>query len=226
MLKPIKGHPGRFLDTSSGQVLNISEYREDDKYDTIVVYGDAQELIVAGKQYIWFRDIEKKHPIDTNFTQPSRLSAGEEMVVDRIGCSVEHMMGGSSSTFYATSGDMMAIIYSGHVRVNVNGLLLADGPMIKFASGYGVAGMVYNGVAGDGVLNIGIPSPAAIPKLVKTQTLTDKHEIIGFLTFFDRSWADWKLANPIVVGMPVIEKSNFIPVKCWLHGLLKVAVNK
>ncbi len=51
MLKPIKGHPGRFLDTASGQVLNISEYREDDKYDTIVIQNTevpAAFTIAAG----------------------------------------------------------------------------------------------------------------------------------------------------------------------------------
>lgn len=40
MLKPIKGNPGRFLDDSTGQVLNIAEYREDDKYDSISTWSN------------------------------------------------------------------------------------------------------------------------------------------------------------------------------------------
>jgi hypothetical protein len=225
MLKPIKGQPGRFLETGSGQILNISEYREDDKYDTIVIYSYTAELITAGKQYVFFRDIERKLPIDTNFTQPSRLSMGEEMVVDRVGASIDLFMGETS----ASNDDFAKVVYNAHLRVNVNNLLLCEGPLVKFASGYGVTGSgIYTSVdTGNlGILvNIGVPSPAAVPKLVKTQTLTEKHEIIGYLTFFSRQWADWTHGSEIETAMPEID-SNFVPVKCWIHGLLKVAINK
>jgi hypothetical protein len=224
MLKPIKGQPGRFLETTTGQVLNISEYREDDKYDTIVIYGEEQDPITDGKQYVFFRDIERKLPIDTNFTQPVRLSMGEEMVVDRVGLSVDLFMGDSP----VANIDMAKAIYNGHLRVNVNNLLLIEGPAVKFGCGYGLTGPgVYTDFYGVSFFsNLGMPSPAAVPKLVRTQTLTEKHEIIGYFTFFSRRWADWKLANPAQVEPPAFEKNVFMPLKCWLHGLLKVAVNK
>jgi hypothetical protein len=225
-LKPIKGQPGRFLDTASGSILNISEYREDDKYDTIVIYGERFEAITAGKQYVFFRDIERKLPIDTNFTQPVRLSMGEEMVVDRIGASVEQMMG----SYPVSNYDMAQVVFNGHLRINVNNLLLTEGPIIKFGCGYGLTGPgIYPDPLGLGAsffANIGVPSQAAVPKLLRSQTLTEKHEIIGYLTFYSRAWADWTRTNPESVGMPNFEKALFIPVKCWLHGLLKVAVNK
>ena len=41
-LRPIKGRPGKFLDTGTGKVLDISDYREDDKFDTIVI-GDLRD---------------------------------------------------------------------------------------------------------------------------------------------------------------------------------------
>jgi hypothetical protein len=152
------------------------------------------------------------------------------MVVDRVGVSIDVAMGGNANdgSYFVASADQIATIFNAHLRINVNSLLLAEGPMIKFASGYGIGGMIHNGIAGDGIVNIGVPSPAAIPKLVKTQTLTEKHEILGFLTFFSRDWADWVRSTPHVdVGVPVISDDTlFLPVKCWLHGLLKVAVNK
>lgn len=224
MLKPIKGSPGRFLETATGQVLNISDYREDDKYDTIMIYNHDVDPITAGKQYIFFRDVQRKMPIDTNLTQESRLSAGEEMVIDRVGLSVDMFAG----EWNVSDWDFGQVIYNAHLRVNVNQLLLTEGPAIKFGSGYGVGGAMgglnafapINGVAS--YPNIGIASPTAVPKLVKTQTVTDKHEIIGYLTFYSRAWAD----NGGTISMPNIDKSDYIPVKCWLHGLLKVAVSK
>lgn len=218
MLKPIKGHPGRFLDQESGKILDISEYREDDKYDTICIYAQAVDPITAGKQYVFFRDVMRKLPIDTNFTQPSRLTAGEKMVVDRVGVSVEN------DVALIETPDVYAIAANAHLRVNVNSLLLVDGPVIKFASGYGLSG---NSVAVLGIANIGVPSPAAVGKLLKPQTLTDNHEIIGYLTFYDRSWANLPNATPqpIVWAPPKIIAPQVF-VKCWLHGLVKAAVNK
>jgi hypothetical protein len=229
MLKPIKGQPGRFLETGSGQILNISEYREDDKYDTIVIYSDNFEHITAGTQYVFFRDVEKKFPIDTNLTQPSRLSMGEEMVVDRVGASVDLYAG----EYSVANSDFGQVVFNGHLRVNVNNLLLAEGPLVKFASGYGLTGSgIYHtgdnlaGVSNTGIfVNIGVPSQAAVPKLVRTQTLTEKHEFIGYLSFFSRAWMDRKQSQ-FEVGMAEIEYSSVVPVKCWLHGLLKVAINK
>lgn len=219
-LKPIKGHPGRFLDTSSGQVLNISEYREDDKFDTICIYGMAKELITEGKQYVFFRDIERKQKVDTNFTQPSRLSAGEQMVVDRVGTSIEAAAGDD----LVDDTDFVKIAANAHFQVNVNSILLTEGPMIKYAAGYGYSGVGDTSTM-SAVMNIGIPSPAAVTRLLKTQTLTEKHEIIGYLTFFDRNWADWTRGTPLELSMPEFI-GPFIFVKAWLHGLLKVAVNK
>ncbi len=79
-LRPIKGEPGKFLDTVSGEVLDISDYREDDKYDTTFIAAGA---VVAGTQLIFFRDIQNKREIDTSFTQVSRLIAREEVIAER-----------------------------------------------------------------------------------------------------------------------------------------------
>lgn len=220
-LKPIKGNPGRFLDTDSGRVLNISEYREDDKYDTIVVANTSANGIDDGTQFYFFRDIERKLPIDTNFTQPSRLGAGEKMVVDRIGLSVENSFGNNPVGIE----DFIKVVWNAHLRINVNTLLLTEGPAIKYASGYGLSGSI-SGMAAmvDGVLNIGSPSPAAVSRLLKTQTLTAEHEILGILTYFSRQWVKGYIGNG-TYEIPEIDKDGIF-IKCWLHGLFKTAVNK
>lgn len=217
-LKPIKGNPGRFLDTATGQVLNIAEYREDDKYDSIFL---PDTTIEYGSQYIFFRDISQKRPIDTNFTQTSRLSAGEEMVVDRVGLYVRHVIGGS----YANSGlEQLLIIENAFFRVEVNQLLLIEGPAFKFPSGYGVGG--YS--ADDSVNNygIGVPSTAAAAKLVKSQTLTSKHEVNGYLVFYNRDWITNEPDGPDHVDSIVLSTAPGTIVTAFLHGLIKAAVSK
>lgn len=222
MLKPIKGNPGRFLDTDTGKVLNISEYREDDKFDTICIYNHTYDPITDGKQYIFFRDLLRKQAIDTNFTQPSRLGAGERMVVDRIGVSVETTWGDQKKAA-ALAYEIQQLINGAHLRINVNQLLLTEGPAIKYASGYGFAGSVN---ASDlSIINVGTPSPAAVSRLLKTQTLTENHEVIGYWTYFARNWADDSGLKPLVQYQQPEPSSNYF-IKCWLHGLFKTAVNK
>jgi len=225
VLKPIKGHPGRYLDTSSGQVLNIAEYREDDKYDTIFI--PSAIALDFGKQFIFFRDIMQKRPIDTNFTQPSRLSAGEEMVVDRVGLYVRHVISGFEPI---TSLDIVRLAENGFFRVEVNSILLTEGPMYKYPSGYGMSGGFdeENSVT----VGIGVPSTAAAAKLVKTQTLTSRHEVIGYLIFHNHDWilSEANIGLSSVTPIQLSDDGDYhtagAMVTAFLHGLIKSAVSK
>ncbi len=230
MLKPIKGSPGRFLDTATGSVLNISEYREDDKYDTIFIPGNTD--IDFGTQYIFFRDITSKRPIDCNFTQQSRLSAGEEMVIDRIGLYPRHTI--SSGGYSMPSGldwDIVRIAENGFFRVEVNQILLSEGPAYKYSSGYGINGFPADAGGGtsDGcnTIGIGVPSTAAAAKLVKTQVLTNKYEVIGYLIFHNHDWILDEPDCPISAISPLkLNALDGVLVTAFLHGLIKSAVNK
>lgn len=226
MLKPIKGNPGRFLDTSTGQVLNIAEYREDDKYDSVFLPGEGTE-ITFGTQYIFFRDITSKQKIDCNFTQQSRLSAGEEMVVDRIGLYPRHTIAGSGSLLAGADADIIRIAEDGFFRVEVNSILLSEGPAFKYASGYGINGQP-DPTGTNNTIGIGVASTAAAAKLVKTQVLSNKYEVIGYLTFYDRSWILDEPSFPEKgeIGPLSFVSSPGIIVTAFLHGLIKSAVNK
>ncbi len=237
-LRPIKGHPGRFLDTASGQVLNIAEYREDDKYDTIFLPGADPNtpsvpgpVIAFGSQFIFFRDITAKRPIDCNFTQTSRLSAGEEMVVDRIGIYPRTSISGMGEALDVSlilpyeipsvrSNDIMRVAENAFFRVEVNNILLTEGPAYKYPSGYGISGFSLD----TPNFNIGVPSTAAAAKLVKTQSLTSRHEVIGYFIFHNHDWITQEpdgpeSVQPITLFMPML-------VTAFLHGLIKSAVNK
>lgn len=244
MLKPIKGNPGRFLDTATGQVLNIAEYREDDKYDSVFLPGpipgmpNIPQPIPFGSQFIFFRDITNKRPIDCNFTQQSRLSAGEEMVIDRLGLYIRHIISGSDypfelNVFESNDTDVIRIAENGFFRVEVNQILLSEGPAFKYSSGYGLGGHTTENMFDlANTIGIGVPSTAAAAKLVKTQVLTSKYEVIGYLIFHNHDWIldepDCKI-NEIPGGeiapLQLVTQPGII-VTAFLHGLIKSAVNK
>jgi len=171
--------------------------------------------LTAGAEYIFFRDIERKRLIDTNFTQPVRLSAGEQMVVDRVGLTVRNAVG----DYALHPDDFPRVVENAYLRVDVNQLMLIEGIATTFASGYGLS---YLSVA-SASMNIGVPSQAAAPKLLRTQTLTELHEVIGYYSFFNRDWAN--VAGFDGIEMPTI-KTPYVFVTCFLHGLIKTAVNK
>ena len=213
-LRPIKGEPGKFLDTISGEVLDISDYREDDKFDTVFLPAGA---VAAGTQFIFFRDIQNKREIDTNFTQVSRLSAGEEVIVDRVGFTIREATG----EILPTPSDIKKVVADGFLRFTVNRLLLIEGPAVKFPSGYGLAGNTVE--TGQGIVSIGVPSTAAAARLLKTQLLTSAHEVEATLTFYPRPWA---VAAGLAQNdsMPTFENPMF--ATSWLHGMIKSAVSK
>jgi hypothetical protein len=210
-LKPLKGRPGQFLDTSTGKILNISEFREDDKYDTVHIPAGA---IAAGTEFIFFRDTAGKRLIDTNLTQQSRLSAGEEMVVERVGATIRLASGDD----LPAPADIKKVAEDSFFRMEVNQLLLIEGPLIKFPSGYGLAGVTTE--SDQGIVSIGVASTASAAKLIKTQLLTQRHEIEGRLSFFGRTGFVTALPNPL----PTLADSVLVTV--WLHGLVKAAVSK
>ena len=201
-LRPIKGEPGKFLDTVSGEVLDISDYREDDKYDTFFA-----------------EDLGTKQLIDTNIQQLRQLSQGEEMIVDRVGLTVASATGNT----LPTPSDIKKFVENAFVSFTVNRLVLIEGPAIKFPSGYGLHG---NSVeTGQGIVSIGTPSTAAASKLLKTQLLTSQHQFQGILSFQERNWAGMVAAIP-VAGDRMPTFANPLSSKAWFHGLLKVASTK
>lgn len=216
-LRPIKGEPGKFLDTVSGEVLDISDYREDDKYDTIALPAGA---VAANTTRLFFaEDLGAKSLLDTNIQQLRQLSQGEEMIVDRVGMTVAMATGNT----LPTPADIKKFVENAFISFTVNRLVLIEGPVIKFPSGYGLHGNTVE--TGQGIVSIGTPSTAAASKLLKTQLLTSQHQFQGLLSFFDRGWAGVVAAIPVAADrMPTFQ--NPLTAKAWLHGLLKVASTK
>ncbi len=212
-LQPIEGQPGLFRDTDTGQVVNIRDFRESDKYDTIVIPAGSQS---PGTSFSFFQDLQGKTSVDTNFKTMRKLSAGESMVLDRIGLYFRLALGDTVTL----PRDVKKTVENAYYRLNINDILQEEGPAIKFPSGYGLYGNTTETDAG--IVSLGVPATASASRLVKKQMLNQNHELDGQLSFTAR--AAWLLQNGVTYVNPDIE--NPMPVTCYLHGLIRAAVTK
>lgn len=218
-LAPIEGQPGLFRDTDSGQVVNIRDFREGDKYDTVVF--PAGQAIDAGTEFIFFQDIQQKRDLDTNFKTPRKLSAGESMVLDRIGLYPRLALGNEIDV----PRDIKKVLENAFYRLKINDILQDEGPAIKFPSGYGIYGNTTETDAG--IVSLGVPATASAARLVKKQMLNQNHELDGTLRFDARNWltTTGSAMGPIPA---YVSPQLQIPlvVTNYLHGLIRAAVTK
>jgi len=207
-LVPIEGQPGLFRDSDTGQVVNIRDFRESDKYDTILIPAGE---ITPGTEFIFFQNIQNKREVDTNIKTTRKLSAGESMVLDRIGLYFRLATG----DIITVPRDAKKVSECSFYKLSINGILQEEGPAIKFPSGYGWYGTTTETDAG--IFSLGVPATASAARLVKKQLLNQNHEIEGLLRFDQRTW----LANYV---NPETEQD--LLVTNYLHGLVRAAVTK
>ncbi len=209
---PVEGQPGLFRDQETGQIMNIRDFRESDKWDTIAVPAGE---IVPGTQFIFFADIQGKREVDTNIKTPRKLSSGESMVLDRIGLYFRSAVGDVINV----PRDVKKVVDNAYYRMKINDILQDEGPAVKFPSGYGLYGNTTESDAG--IISIGVPATASASRLIKKQLLNQNHELEGLLRFDPRQWL---AAQGITYTNPTTEEP--ILVTNFLHGLVRSAVTK
>jgi len=227
--EPIAGQPGLFRDSDAApdQIFNIRDFREGDKYDTIAIPTGAIE---AGEEFLFFQEVQNKRRTDTNFLTQSKLSAGESMVLDRIGLYVRS----STGVAFPPPQDIKSIMDNGFYRLEINDLLQDEGPAIKFPSGYGLYGQTQE--SGQGIVSVGVPATASASRLIKKQLLNQNHQILGRLRFDQRPWLTGG-ANPTFSTLAVTPnitvqaqtspaQNAAVLVVNFLHGLIRSAVSK
>lgn len=227
--EPIPGQPGLFRDSEGdpNQIFNIRDFREGDKYDAIAI---PTGNIVAGTEFLFFQEVQNKRMTDTNFRTQSKLSAGESMVLDRIGLYVRS----STGLAFPAPQDVKTIMDNAFYRLEINGLLQDEGPAIKFPSGYGLYGQTNEN--GQGIVAVGVPATASASRLLKKQLLNQNHELLGRLRFDDRPWLTQGApgiftAAGIVPQITTQAATNpptnaAVLVVNFLHGLIRAAVSK
>lgn len=237
ILVPIQGQPGLFreVDEATGspvtdRVVNIRDFREGDKYDTVAL---PTGVIPAGTEFSFFNNLQGKPVgVDTNLRTPSKLSAGESMVLDRIGLHVRL----STGTAFPAPQDVKTILENSFYRLKINDILQDEGPAIKFPSGYGMYGQTNEN--GQGVVTNGVPATASTARLVKKQLLNQNHELDGKLQFNARQWLTSTVLGPAPftpgdeLSVITVQTSTSPPrnaavlVTNFLHGLIRAAVSK
>ena len=215
--EPIQGQPGLYRDTDTGTIYNIRDFREGDKYDSVVVPAGS---IAPGTEFIFFQNIQNKNLVDTNIKTPRKLSAGESMILDRIGLYFRLAMG----DVVDVPRDFKKIFENASYRMTINDILQDEGPATKFPSGYGFYGQTTEDDAG--IVALGVPATASAAKLIKTQVLNQNHELNGSLLFGQRAWLSPEL---VAAGNPAYVNPNTdlpVIVTNYLHGLIRAAVSK
>jgi hypothetical protein len=222
-LQPVEGQPGLFRDTDTGQVVNIRDFRESDKYDTIVIPAD--QSITAGTEFYFFADLNQKRSTDTNLMTQRKLSAGESMVLDRIGLYFRLAVGNETTK----PRDLKKTFENSYYSLRINEILQDEGPSVKFPSGYGIYGQTNE--TDSGIVSIGVPATASAARLVKKQLLNQNHELNGTLRFDARNWAvspgAGSAMGPLPANYPIVPILD-VPVMItnYLHGLIRAAVTK
>lgn len=229
-MMPIEGQPGLFREVDdsgnfSGPVINIRDFREGDKYDTVAIPFGLQAW---GTEFIFFQNIQNKRFLDTNLKTPSKLSAGESMVLDRIGLYVRSAQGQLETTPH----DFKQVVDNAYYRLDINDILQDEGPAVKFPSGYGLYGQTNETL--QGVLSVGVPATASASRLVKKQLLNQNHELRGVLRFDARGWlvsaqgpftTQTQATASFTSAFPDTE-IGCVLVTNFLHGLIRSAVTK
>lgn len=219
-LQPIEGQPGLFRDTDTLQIVNIRDFREGDKYDSTFI--PAGNIIGTGTEINFFADLQGKRSTDTNFATQRKLSAGESMVLDRIGLYFRTAVGDS-----ITSGrDIMKVVENAYYKLTINDILQDEGPAIKFPSGYGLYGNTTEN--NTSIMALGVPATASAARLIKKQMLNQNHELNGLLRFDARTWT----GQPNPAGFPAVltvtqpTLNTPLIMTNYLHGLIRSAVTK
>ena len=221
-LQPIEGQPGLFRD-EAGQVVNIRDFRESDKWDSVLF--PSVEAITAGASVEFFANLQGKKNVDTNIKTQRKLSAGESMVLDRIGLYFRLAIGNEITL----PRDVKKVVENTYYRLTINDILQDEGPSIKFPSGYGMYGSTTENDAG--IVSIGVPATASAARLVKKQLLNQNHEISGVMSFDSRTWLSGTpggTGGSELGGMTYVNPSleSNVLVTNYLHGLIRAAVTK
>jgi hypothetical protein len=228
-LQPIEGQPGLFRDVDdagnpTGPIVNIRDFREDNRWDTIAIKTGS---ISAGTEFNFFQDINNKRLIDTSFKTPSKLSAGESMVLDRVGLYIRSSTG-LESTLVA---DFKTIADNAYYELRINDLLQTGAPAIAYPSGYGLYGSTNE--TDSSIVSIGVPATASAARLLKKQLLNQNHELSATLSFQARNWLFTTNGGPFLAAdtVPAIvsqagDVDAGVLVTNFLHGLIRTPVSK
>lgn len=207
------GKPGELNIPALGKTIRQVEWREDDIYDTVLVTAAAQ---TPGTSYDFFAvNLDTKKPQHANVRNLRRIASDNELVMFRIGLHPRGYVGNAEGAF----ADIKKVAENGIFKFSLGDRLVAEGPAIKFQSGYGLGGFAATTANNttQGAISFGVPSAAAAPVLLVPQEITSADELNGSLRFESAAW---------VSGYVDTTPGAVVGMSCFLHGFIKKPLGK
>ena len=223
-LRPIEGQPGKFYLDETGKTYNITSIREDDFYDTIIMLAGA---VTSGKTYLSFDNITGKPKHLCNMNINRKLPGRHKFDLLRVGAHIRQTTptGIATGLTGATDvTDMLKVYDAGYLYFKLNTLVLTEGPVLKYQSGYGVTGhpgvpAIAAGVsdAVPGLVTLGVPSAVSAPKYMAAQPINDQDDIEVSIVFDQNKGA---VEPTITVGaLPAL--TGLVEMTTFLHGIIE-----
>jgi len=181
-----------FKDPVTGETVrqvDIKNKFEGAIWDTIAIPAG---LMGAGTNFNFFRDVTNKELIDTNMSSSRRLLSGTRLEVHYIGLYIPQAAGNT----VARLDDAKKISDAGLCDIKLNRLQIAEKPAFMLPTGYGLVG--YSSRTDTENFTLGVPSTAAIRRLLVPQVIESEQDINAVLRFDARTW-DALVAMPTTV---------------------------
>jgi hypothetical protein len=205
---PVPEQPGRLYIPATGSVVQQDQNYEGDFYDTVEFTSFA-----VGQAKLPFKDQTGKDLQFTNLTQTKRIPSYAKLKLMRVGVHVRQW----DITARPSPEDVICLYEMGFMRLTLGQTnLIAEGPLLTFASGLGVTGV--STANNFTALSNGVPSQAAAPRLREESDISDKIDIncrveIG-------SNAAWSVTTqPTIAGNLAGTSSALVMVA--MHGLVQ-----
>lgn len=197
-------NPGEYFIPALGKTVKLVKWREDNFYDTVY---QAAGAIAAGTELVLFRDIQGKNIQHCNLTTSRRINAGSEMVMNRVGVSVNQAIG----NVVAVGSDTVKVCWAAACRFSLGReRIIQEGPLVTFPSGYGVVGSTTEN--NTAYLTSGVASAAAAPQLLVAQPIEDNDDLFSSISFLATTWQAAIVAVTTTVALAF---------SIYLHGLIK-----
>jgi hypothetical protein len=203
------GKAGELYIPALDKTVQQVEWREDDFYDHV----QTKAAITAGNRLRVFRSLDNKNFQHININTQGKIPANSEIVIFRIGVHVAQAFG----NVLPTDDDIIKVAHAATLTFKLNERLVAQGPLFKFQSGYGVTGSTTRNATG--IATMGVPSAAAAPQLLVAQPASEKDDLNCDITFEDNSWLASGTQMPAFSIQAAVTTQPVIGV--FLHGLIK-----
>jgi len=217
-IRPVKSKPGVLWDPDRQKFFKLVDTLVHGQYDTALFQANGAGVLSYGQSVNFAQNVQSKQLIDTNFSQPRRLIAGQSMWVSRIGLYWLPRFG----DVFIDYEDIITVVENTYFVLKLNRKEILQGPSIMFPSGFGYYGNTTK--TNTGIVSVGLPSMGGVLTLAKKQFLNESYDIDGQLQLQDHQWASGSV--PALAAGPVLYAGNesatqcFVAVKMILHGRL------